>query len=132
MDGWEDGIRTCSDRQSAVTLTKCVIFPSFRESAKERKEDVEARVVPSLGLSELFAEPHSLHFQMPRFLQPTSLGDIRRMSLVEETAANQRAIDEWNAASYEAGASGMTIEPGEGISGWSGWGCVQSLQLCVA
>lgn len=99
---------------------------------RERKGDVEDRVVRSLGLACAFTEPSSVRPKMPRFLRPTSLGDIRRTSLVEETAANQRAIDEWNAASYEAGASGLTIEPGEGISAWSGWGCVQLFHLCVA
>lgn len=47
MDGWEGGIRTCSGRQSAVTLTRCVNFPS--ESPGDLESGEEGRCGGSCG-----------------------------------------------------------------------------------
>lgn len=64
-----------------------------------------------------------MSWQLPTFLQPPSLGDINRSTLSADVSTAHRAVDEWNLASFAAGAAGVRLSPGEGFGGadW-GWG----------
>lgn len=77
---------------------------------------------PSCARSTLVAP------QLPSFMRAPSLGDISRSSQAADT---HRAVDEWNLASYHAGAAGVRFDAGDGVNDW-GWGCVPALRVHLA